>query len=62
MKKLFYTTVLLVSLMVKGQTTNPILAFQDTKGALEISGSGQATYTLPIALPPSVKNVARASI
>ncbi|MEO7977987.1 RHS repeat-associated core domain-containing protein [Flavobacterium sp.] len=32
--------------------------FTDTKGELQISASGTASYTLPIALPPSIKNVA----
>ncbi|MEP6930087.1 MAG: glycosyltransferase, partial [Flavobacterium sp.] len=32
--------------------------FTDTKGELQISASGTATYTLPIAIPPSIKGVA----
>ncbi|WP_306350867.1 RHS repeat-associated core domain-containing protein [Flavobacterium sp. '19STA2R22 D10 B1'] len=32
--------------------------FHDTQGKLEISSSGQTSYTLPIAMPTSVKNVA----
>jgi len=32
--------------------------FTDTKGELQISASGSATYTLPVAVPPSIKNVA----
>lgn len=32
--------------------------FTDTKGELQISASGTATYNLPIAIPPSIKNVA----
>lgn len=32
--------------------------FTDTKGELQISASGAATYTLPIATPPSIKSVA----
>ncbi|MFV5686546.1 RHS repeat-associated core domain-containing protein [Flavobacterium sp. GB2R13] len=32
--------------------------FTDTKGELQISSSGTATYNLPIAMPPSIKNVA----
>ncbi|KIA99667.1 hypothetical protein OA88_19100 [Flavobacterium sp. JRM] len=32
--------------------------FTDTKGELQISSSGTATYNLPIAIPPSIKNVA----
>lgn len=29
--------------------------FTDTKGELQISASGSATYSLPIATPPSIK-------
>ncbi|MFH6945048.1 RHS repeat-associated core domain-containing protein [Flavobacterium sp. FlaQc-50] len=32
--------------------------FTDTKGELQISASGTATYTLPVATPPSIKGVA----
>ena len=32
--------------------------FTDTKGDLQISASGTAVYTLPIATPPSIKNTA----
>lgn len=32
--------------------------FQETKGELQISNSGSATYNLPIAMPPSIKDVA----
>jgi RHS repeat-associated protein len=32
--------------------------FTDTKGELQISGSGTAVYNLPIATPPSIQNVA----
>ncbi|WP_395047883.1 RHS repeat-associated core domain-containing protein [Flavobacterium sp.] len=31
--------------------------FHDTQGKLEISSAGQATYTLPIAMPASIKDV-----
>ncbi len=31
--------------------------YHDTQGKLEVSNSGQATYTLPIALPPSIQDV-----
>lgn len=39
--------------------TNAIFSqsFQDTQGKLEISNTGQASYTLPIAMPPSINNV-----
>ncbi|HLN94891.1 MAG TPA: FG-GAP-like repeat-containing protein, partial [Flavobacterium sp.] len=33
-------------------------SFHDTQGKLEISSSGQSTYTLPIALPATLMNVA----
>ncbi|PDS22572.1 RHS repeat-associated core domain-containing protein [Flavobacterium branchiophilum] len=32
-------------------------SFHDTQGKLEISNSGQATFTLPVAMPPSIKDV-----
>ncbi len=31
--------------------------YHDTQGKLEIASSGQANYSLPIALPPSIQNV-----
>ncbi len=31
--------------------------FHDTQGKLDITNSGQATFTLPIALPPSIQSV-----
>jgi RHS repeat-associated protein len=31
--------------------------FHDTQGKLEISNSGQSTYSLPIAMPPSIKDM-----
>lgn len=39
--------------------TNIILAqnFHDTQGKLEITNGGQASYSLPIALPPSIQSV-----
>lgn len=32
--------------------------FHDTKGNIEVSGTGQLQFTLPVALPPGVKTVA----
>lgn len=32
--------------------------FHDTKGTVDVSGSGQLQFTLPIALPPGIKSVA----
>lgn len=40
--------------------TPPIPAtpgYHDTQGKFEVSNNGQATYTLPIALPPSIQSV-----
>lgn len=31
--------------------------FHDTQGKIEISNNGQAVYTLPVAMPPSIKDV-----
>lgn len=31
--------------------------YHDTQGKLEVSSSGQATYILPIAMPPSISNI-----
>jgi RHS repeat-associated protein len=41
-------------------TVNLILAqnFHDTKGELSVSGSGTASYKVPIALPPGIKDIA----
>ncbi len=36
----------------------PLQNFADTKGELSVSGMGAANYTLPIALPPGIKNIA----
>ncbi|ROI01534.1 hypothetical protein EGI16_16680 [Chryseobacterium sp. G0240] len=33
-------------------------SFHDTKGNIEVTGTGQLQFTLPIALPPGVKSVA----
>ncbi|WP_426484979.1 RHS repeat-associated core domain-containing protein [Flavobacterium sp. 2] len=52
MKKLYIFILTLISHLSFSQN------FTDTKGELQISASGTATYTLPIATPPSIKNVA----
>lgn len=53
MKKIFFTfKILFASILLNAQN------FHDTQGKLDISGSGQATYTVPIAMPPSLKNTA----
>ena len=53
MKNYIYALVLFCfGIQAFGQT------FTDTKGELQISNSGQATYTIPIAMPPSIKDVA----
>ena len=54
MKKrlLYYLSLLLFPISAIAQN------FTDTKGELQIAASGSATYTLPVAIPPSIKNVA----
>lgn len=52
MKKIYSFVFLLYTSFVFSQN------FADTKGELQISASGTATYTLPIATPPSIKGVA----
>ena len=54
MKNFFFSLVLIISGFIATAQTN----FTDTKGELSITSSGQASYNLPIALPPSLKNVA----
>lgn len=53
MKKYFSLIIILLS-------TNLVLAqyFQDTKGELNITNAGTASYTVPIAMPPSINNSA----
>ncbi|WP_228400743.1 RHS repeat-associated core domain-containing protein [Chryseobacterium taeanense] len=41
-----------------GTTAPSGKSFHDTKGNIEVNGAGQLQFTLPIALPPGVKNVA----
>jgi len=41
-----------------GTTAPQGQSFHDTKGNMEVNGAGQLQFTLPIALPPGVKNVA----
>ncbi|MBN8641131.1 MAG: VCBS repeat-containing protein [Flavobacteriales bacterium] len=43
--------LLLFSSYINGQN------FHDTQGKLEISNNGQSVYTLPVAMPPSIKDV-----
>lgn len=54
MKQIYYFIIFLFSVSSFSQN------FADTKGELQISSSGTAVYTLPIAVPPSIKNVAPA--
>jgi hypothetical protein len=52
MKQFYLLITLFTSHLFFGQT------FTDTKGELQITNSGAAVYNLPIANPPSIKNVA----
>lgn len=49
--------VICISIFGFGQTTQPTL-FHDTKGNIDVNGAGQLQFTLPIALPAGIKNVA----
>jgi len=40
-----------------GTTAPTGKSFHDTKGNIEVNGAGQLQFTLPIALPPGIKNV-----
>ena len=51
MKKIYLLLALCFTLFTNAQS------FHDTQGKLEVSSSGQASYTLPIAMPPSIQNV-----
>ncbi|SHF33884.1 FG-GAP-like repeat-containing protein [Chryseobacterium takakiae] len=57
-KKKFLSSIvfLIISIMGTAQTT-PLPKFHDTKGNIDVDGSGQLQFSLPIALPPGVKNV-----
>lgn len=48
---------LLLSLLFINNIQIQAQVFTDTQGQLNISNSGTASYTLPIALPPSIQNV-----
>lgn len=48
--------LLIISVLGFAQTTPPP-KFDDTKGNVDVNGSGQLQFTLPIAVPPGVKNV-----
>lgn len=41
-----------------GTTAPDGKSFHDTRGNIEVNGMGQLQFTLPIALPPGIKNVA----
>jgi RHS repeat-associated protein len=54
--KLFSSLVLsFISVFCFSQTPAP--KFHDTKGNIDVTGAGQLQYTLPIDLPPGVKNM-----
>ena len=43
------------SVLFSQSNSNP---FHDTQGNIEVNGSGQLQFSLPIALPPGIKSVA----
>ncbi|KKO89201.1 type IV secretion protein Rhs [Sphingobacterium sp. Ag1] len=46
-----------ISMLTFGQLIPPSEFVHDTKGNIDVNGGGQLQFTLPIALPPGVKNV-----
>jgi RHS repeat-associated protein len=58
MKKLLLSFILFIYIAGYGQETIPTTpGYHDTQGALDISAGGQAIYSVPIALPPSIQDV-----
>lgn len=57
MRKLFLLLALFCINSIWSQT-NYTTNFHDTKGNIDVNGSGSLQYTLPIALPPGIKSVA----
>lgn len=58
MKKILLSFILFIYIAGYGQETIPATpGYHDTQGALDISASGQAIYSVPIALPPSIQDV-----
>ncbi|NDP22542.1 MAG: hypothetical protein GZ091_15880 [Paludibacter sp.] len=55
--KFFYIN-LIVFIASFTNSANAQIFTPDTKGELQISSSGTATYKVPIALPPGIKNIA----
>jgi hypothetical protein len=51
MRKIYSLVLFLCTLVSFSQN------YHDTQGKLDITNSGQSTFTLPIALPPSINNV-----
>lgn len=51
MKKYYIIFLLVTSIVSYSQS------FHDTQGKLEITNSGQSTFTVPIAMPPSIMDV-----
>lgn len=57
-KRLFWSLVLLCTSIAGFSQTAPVPKFHDTEGAIVVDGRGQLEYTLPISLPPGIKNIA----
>lgn len=58
-KRLLSSFVLLfISIMSLAQQMTPSEYFHDTKGNVDVDGAGQLQFSLPIALPPGIKDVA----
>ncbi|WP_261511050.1 RHS repeat-associated core domain-containing protein [Chryseobacterium paludis] len=56
--KLFSSAVLLFVSILGFSQTAPLPYFHDTKGNIDVTNSGQLQFTVPIDVPPGVKNIA----
>lgn len=56
MKNFYLTLIVLIISFIS--STNAQTFTPDTKGELQISSSGTASYKVPIALPPGIRDVA----
>ncbi|KPE50099.1 SpvB/TcaC N-terminal domain-containing protein [Chryseobacterium indologenes] len=53
------SSAILLCISILGFSQTPVAQnFHDTKGNAEVTPAGQLQYTLPIDLPPGVKNIA----
>jgi len=56
--KLFSSIMLICIAILSFAQTTPVQNFHDTKGNVDVDGAGQLQFSLAIALPPGIKDVA----